>query len=112
MTHSLKTLFQRSGKILRASVKIGVMLRHQESKLGVTVAWLLGPAIFALVGFYLGTIWASPSDLDLQYPDIRYGFMTALIGLAIGVAIALAVTIFYPPVINREYDHPAHGEHH
>ncbi|MEZ0327279.1 MAG: hypothetical protein ACAH95_15385 [Fimbriimonas sp.] len=86
------------------------MLKHQESRLGVTIAWLLAPVIFTLVGFYLGTIWASPTDMDLQYPDIRYGAQTALYGLALGLLIAIVVTVFYPPVINREFreadEHP------
>jgi hypothetical protein len=88
------------------------MLRHQESKLGVIIAWLLAPAIFCLVGFYLGTIWGKDNTMDLQLPAIEYGFKTSLIGLAIGLAIAIGVTIFYPPVINREYreaeEHPHH----
>ncbi len=91
------------------------MLRHQESKLGVMIAWLLAPAIFMLVGFYLGTIWASPTTIDLQAPDLAEGFNTSLIGLAIGLIIAIAVTIFYPPVINREYrqmDEQAHSDPH
>jgi hypothetical protein len=89
------------------------MFKHQESRLGVGVAWLLAPAIFTLVAFYLGTIWATPTTLDLQYPDIEFGFKMAPIGLAIGLIIAIAVTIAYPPVINREFSEAVeHPEHH
>jgi hypothetical protein len=91
------------------------MLRHQESRLGVTIAWLLAPAIFTLVGFYLGTIWASPSTIDLQYHDIQDSIIPALIGLALGTLLAVLVTLFYPRVIDRDYrdmEAHAHDEHH
>jgi hypothetical protein len=88
------------------------MFKRQETRLGVTVAWILAPLAGAAVGFYFGTIWATPSVIDLRIRDIDFGFQTALIGLLGGLLFAIGVTVFYPPVIEREYRLEEEAAHH
>jgi hypothetical protein len=79
-----------------------VMFRYQEARLGVITAWILAPLWGMMLFFYLGTIWATPSIIDLRARDIEYGFLTGLVGLLVGIVFAICVTIFYPPAINRQ----------
>ncbi|CAN5382014.1 hypothetical protein BH11ARM1_BH11ARM1_14370 [soil metagenome] len=75
---------------------------YQNARIAVAAAWLVGPLWSMMLCFYLGTIWATPSVIDLQKADVVYGFRTGFIGLLIGVVFAIAVTVFYPPKIARE----------
>jgi hypothetical protein len=79
------------------------MMRHQESRVGVAVAWAIAPLFFTLGSFYLATVWATRNGLDLNAADMQRSFPVAVIGFIVGVLIAIAVTVFYPPYINREY---------
>jgi hypothetical protein len=89
------------------------MLRHQESQLGVGIAWILGPLWGAAAGFYLGTIWSEvPMIGDLMVSKVMIGLKWGLLGLALGVLFAIVVTLRYPRAINREYELEAEHEHH
>jgi hypothetical protein len=85
-------------------------LDTQEAVLGVVITWILAPLGGAFVGFYLGTIWATPSQLDLRARDVNLGLVTGGIGLLLGILYALGVTLIYPAYVNRDFaphDHPA-----
>lgn len=90
------------------------MLRHQESQLGVGIAWLIAPLWGMMLGFYLGTIWVQvPMITDLNAAEVVYSFRFGLIGLMLGVAVALVVTAVYPKAIDREVEEEAvHAHHH
>jgi hypothetical protein len=88
-------------------------LKHQESVLAVTVAWILAPLAGALAFFYLGTIWATKSDLDLRLIDIERGLLWGAMGLLIGMLFAVLVTMIYPKYANRDFaDHEDHYDGH
>jgi hypothetical protein len=90
--------------------------RFHETTIALGLAWFLGPFTGALVGFYLGTIWATSTAVDLQNRDIQFGLMTGGIGLLLGVAFAIVVTLTYPKRVERDLReleaHEAHGERH
>ena len=93
--------------------KIPVMFRHQESQLGVTIAWILGPLWGTAAGFYLGTIWSQvPMTTDLNTERIAIAAPFALLGLVLGIIFAIVVTVVYPKAIDREYALEAEHDHH
>ncbi len=79
------------------------LLRYQETQIALGFAWTVVPLALTALGFYLGTIWATNSETDLRLGDIQFGLRTGAIGLLVGLLVAVGVTVFYPPVIEREY---------
>ncbi|HEY0865811.1 MAG TPA: hypothetical protein VGE01_00440 [Fimbriimonas sp.] len=86
---------------------------HEDSLIGVALAWLLVTPLLALTGFYLGTIvghdWGRGAH-DYQPVDMANGGIGALIGLAVGIIAAIVVTATYPKLV--EADHAARASHH
>ena len=77
--------------------------RH-ETKFALFMAWILGPCLLTLLGFYLGTIFGNREHkVDLQVSDIHNGAIGALIFLGLSVVAAIVVTIVIPPVVERDY---------
>ncbi len=77
--------------------------RH-ETKLALFMAWLLCPCLLTLLGFYLGTIFASRKhDVDLQVNDIHVGGQYALAFFAVSMVCAIFVTLVIPGVVERDY---------
>lgn len=84
-----------------------------ERKFSLTIIWIVSMIWGTAAGFYFGTIWATESYLDMIEYDVRFGLLTALIGLAAGVLFAILVTCVYPKYVNRDIDefadfHPKH----
>lgn len=83
------------------------LIDHEDARLGVAVAWLVGGPVLTLAGFYFMTVAGSEHKVDLQYPDIQRGFIGAAIGAAVGIIMATLVTIFYPKAVEAD----AHQSH-
>ncbi len=74
-----------------------------EKAYAIITAWILGPLCFTVFGFYFGTIAADPTHVgDLREPLIVDGLYYALGGLAIGIAVAVFVTLWYPRQVDSE----------
>ena len=77
--------------------------RH-ETKFALFMAWILGPCLLTLLGFYLGTIFGNREHkVDLQVSDIHVGATYAAIFFVISLVVALIVTLVVPSVVERDY---------
>ena len=92
-------------------------LRH-ETKFAMFMAWVLGPVLLTLLGFYLGTIFGNREHkFDLQVADIHNGATYAVVFFAVSIVVAILATLIVPSVVERDYvtreEKWAHsGEHH
>lgn len=84
---------------------IADLLANEELLFPLLVSWLLAPPLLALAGFYAGTIFGSPHTVDLQTKDMVRGGLGALIGLGLGVVLAIVVTLVFPKYAKAEADH-------
>ena len=91
--------------------------RH-ETKFAMFMAWILGPSLLTLLGFYLGTIFGNREHkVDLQVSDIHNGAVYAAIFFVGSLVIAVLVTLIIPSVVEKDYaareEKWAHqGDHH
>lgn len=87
---------------------LGKIFKHashfEDNMIAIGGAWVLGPLLGTLAGFYLTTIFRSQHDVDLQLHDIQTGFIGAGAGLALGVLFAIWVTVVYPRSTRRDGD--------
>jgi hypothetical protein len=121
MTRHYPKRFLLEGKIKQVSVKMGEMLRYQESKLAVGFAWLLAPLAGMLGSFYIATVFYTGrsvedfhrDQLDLQPHKVIASMPYGLAGLIAGIILALVVTMVYPKYVDREYrlEEELHGHH-
>lgn len=72
------------------------LLSSEDALFAVGGSWLVGVPALTAVGFYAGTIFGSKHIVDLRPADIQNGGVGALAGLAVGVVVALLVTVIYP----------------
>jgi len=100
------------------------IMRSEDTRIGFFAAWFLALCIFPTGGFYLFTIASPASDAhgirhyyDLRVADIHFGGVGALVGLGLGVILALWMTFIYPALKEREdewdsaHGNLAHEEH-
>jgi H+/Cl- antiporter ClcA len=83
-------------------------VEREEIWLSVLTAWILAPFCLTLVGLFIGTIVTRNPRADLQAPDLIQALWGAGLGLLIGVAVALFVTIWYPGRVRRDHDQHLH----
>ena len=92
--------------------------QKHETKFALFMAWILGPCLLTLLGFYLGTIFGNREHkVDLQVSDIHNGATGALLFFAGSIVAAIVVTAVVPGVVDRDYAKREEawanrGEHH
>ena len=85
---------------------LGKVFKHaahyEDNLIAIGIAWFVGTIVCTLVGFYFGTVAGSNHIIDFQPKDMVAGFKGAGIGLAVGIFIAIWVTIQYPRATQRD----------
>ncbi len=75
-----------------------------ETKFALFLAWILGPCLLTLLGFYLGTIFGNREHkIDLQVADMQNGRECAAVFLCLSIVAAIVVTIVIPRVNDKDY---------
>jgi hypothetical protein len=95
-------------------VKFLEQLKSDEGNLfAIGIAWTIALLWFTIGGFYLGTIFGSKHVMDLQVWNMKSHGLTGMgVGFAVGVCVALFITINYPKVTARDAAMAEHDEHH